>query len=115
MFGNFPNLPNYKLGALTGSICDTITSISNKFEENGIFIYPNPATSFVIINEIDGIIHSSVKLRIFDINRKICYSNEYHNLQKQIKIPLLEFPKGLYLVQILDINGNYWLNRFIKN
>lgn len=115
MLGNFPNLPNYKLGALTGSTCDTITSISNKFEENGILIYPNPATSFVIINEIDGIIHSSVKLQIFDINGKICYSNEYHNLQKQIKIPLLEFPQGLYLVQISDINGNYWLNRFIKN
>ena len=37
-----PNNPDYELGALTGSICDTLTSVKEITGQNVINIFPNP-------------------------------------------------------------------------
>ncbi len=40
-----PNYPNYELGPLVGSPCDTITGVSEfHSDDSGISIYPNPST-----------------------------------------------------------------------
>ena len=43
-FNSIPNHPNYLLGPVTGSICDTVLSVVNMKTENfsGLNIYPNP-------------------------------------------------------------------------
>ena len=42
--GGLPNMPNYNLGPVTGSICDSLTGINKQAElENGIEVYPNPS------------------------------------------------------------------------
>ncbi|MBL7778914.1 MAG: hypothetical protein JNK66_11550, partial [Chitinophagales bacterium] len=47
-----PNFPNYRLGALPNSPCDTLgTSISQPTTRNPqLTIFPNPATEFVVID-----------------------------------------------------------------
>ena len=48
-----PNFVNYRLGALTGSACDTLTGLNNTQQserEKQIKVYPNPASSFVVVD-----------------------------------------------------------------
>jgi hypothetical protein len=43
--GGVPNFPNYRLGALAGSPCDTLTSINEQAaQEQTIKVFPNPAS-----------------------------------------------------------------------
>jgi hypothetical protein len=47
-FAAMPNYPDYRLGALEGSPCDTILSATKEpLQENGLRLYPNPASTFV--------------------------------------------------------------------
>lgn len=48
-----PNFPNYRLGALTGSPCDTLTGLNDieRAEKEKILkVFPNPATDFITID-----------------------------------------------------------------
>ncbi|MFM2305967.1 MAG: Secretion system C-terminal sorting domain, partial [Bacteroidota bacterium] len=46
-----PNFPNYRLGALTGSGCDTLTHVGLLSEDEAqIKVYPNPASEFVVVD-----------------------------------------------------------------
>lgn len=47
-----PNYPNYQLGAISGSPCDTLTSLNEhlSIDENPLHIYPNPAVAHATIN-----------------------------------------------------------------
>ena len=99
-----PNHPNYYLGRLVGSPCDTIpTSINELQEHNFRFrIYPNPVTSnnlsigYLLPQNTKGI------FQIFDINGKVVFkyvlppwSNEQHFVLPQLK-------DGLYNCVILS-------------
>lgn len=73
-----PNFPNYRLGALPGSPCDTLTGLGETEraeKERLLKVFPNPATDFVtidygftdwskggvvleIVNELGQVIHS---------------------------------------------------------
>ncbi len=115
------NFPHYRVD--DPYPCDSTISIplntdvenDFNFRDNKIFVYPNPASTFIIIHDIKGSIHSPVNIRLININGKICYSNKFNNLQDEIKIPLLDFPNGMYFIQIFDNYGNFWLDKFIKN
>jgi hypothetical protein len=48
-----PNFPNYRLGALPGSPCDTLTGLNDVAraeKEKLLKVFPNPATNFVTID-----------------------------------------------------------------
>ncbi|MFN8298618.1 MAG: T9SS type A sorting domain-containing protein [Chitinophagales bacterium] len=46
-----PNFPNYRLGALAGSPCDTLTHIgAPTLSDLQIKLYPNPASEYVVID-----------------------------------------------------------------
>ena len=46
-----PNHPNYFLGPVTGSICDSLTiGINEFFPDENLAISPNPATNLITIN-----------------------------------------------------------------
>jgi len=45
-----PNFPYYKLGADSGSICDTISAVNNiRFDSTAISVFPNPSNDIVNI------------------------------------------------------------------
>jgi hypothetical protein len=52
-----PNMPNYNLGALEGSECDTLATAVNNLPEihNEIIIYPNPATNYFLIKQSSSV------------------------------------------------------------
>ncbi|MBL0103712.1 MAG: T9SS type A sorting domain-containing protein [Bacteroidetes bacterium] len=58
-----PNMPNYNLGPLHGSICDSLSSgIHEQLSENAIRIFPNPFIDAVSIRSVLPI-HANVIIR----------------------------------------------------
>ncbi|MEZ4978931.1 MAG: T9SS type A sorting domain-containing protein [Chitinophagales bacterium] len=100
-----PNFPNYRLGALTGSACDTlgvgIKELSTKIE---ILLNPNPANTYV---EIDyGFFpwqsKSEAVLQIHNLlGEKVFSMSLPHYSGKQI-IDISKFAAGVYFVGVYD-------------
>lgn len=108
-----PNMPNYDLGPLAGSPCDTLTSIHSKPVENYHFeIIPNP-----VVNEFKVSLSNKLKpenyfeLQIFNSNGQIVYENIKYKLDN--KIIFSNFSAGLYAIRITK-NGQQWYSKFIK-
>lgn len=91
-----PNNPDYELGALTGSICDSLTSIAENVQHDSKFkILPNPNDGNFTINfELPQ--NRSGTFEIFDINGRKIFSQilpQWSTLQ-QINLPGIS--NGLY-------------------
>ena len=97
-----PNNPDYELGALVGSGCDTITGIShlNPPKEDLINIYPNPAKDFVFIKCTGSIIYE-----ITDVAGKQ-YKQGNFDLEGNavVSINIEELMQGVYIVKATQEN-----------
>tara|TARA_B110000037_G_C17113580_1_gene502832 strand:+ start:74 stop:754 length:681 start_codon:yes stop_codon:yes gene_type:complete len=76
-----------------------------------VSIFPNPATKFVNINNVD--ISVINKIEIYNvIGRKVFESK---NLSSDNKIDFNDFNKGVYILKLLDVNNNnYYTKNIIK-
>jgi hypothetical protein len=99
-----PNNPNYDLGPLVGSGCDTITSISAApyHSETNLFVYNNSEWEIAFINAKDlkgkfGVIS------IYDLQGKLVHQSSIpiNNGTCTRDVSTQPFSKGMYLVQIL--------------
>ena len=96
-----PNFPNYRLGALTGSPCDTLTGVSNiPLHEFKFNVYPNPNNGeFQIAYQLPQ--NKSGIIEILDINGKLLWSRNlpaWSTTQKLILDDML--PQGFYLIRL---------------
>jgi hypothetical protein len=90
-----PNHPNYYLGRLVGSACDTLTNI-NEIEHDFKFkIFPNPNNgNFKIMYLLPQ--NKTGRLEIFDLNGRVVYSQ---NLPQWSTLQFISLPKisnGVY-------------------
>ena len=106
-----PNMPNYRLGALIGSSCDTLHTGINDLEtgKNGLRVYPNPATDYISISLLQY--HKSAKLSIYDALGKEVYRNE--NMYLDDTIDVRKFSSGIYLIKVSSDDGDL-TGRFVK-
>lgn len=108
-----PNMPNYDLGSLTGSPCDTLTSIhSELYFEPRIEIFPNPVTDHFKINS--SIITNAdlfIEIKIFNSNGKLVLEDKMHKIGDEINFN--EYAAGLHAIT-LSRNGRQWFSKFIK-
>ncbi len=112
-FYSLPNMPNYNLGALVGSLCDTLTSLNQDIKNNKSFeIYPNPVTEYFTIRnssvENSGNVYD---IKIFDSSGMLVYKDQ--NYFPGVSVSFRDFPSGLYAVN-LTRNGRQWFSKFIK-
>lgn len=98
-----PNNPDYELGPLAGSPCDTITGVDESTEFINLEIAPNPFSDYFIIN-IPYVSDRSISISIYDMHgREIIqetakvYANAF-----QKRISMKEFPNGIYVIKIFD-------------
>jgi hypothetical protein len=97
-YWGLPNNPDYELGALAGSGCDTLTNLTpdpSPLGERGIKVYPNPASDFVFIRlkgkttvEITTMTGLMLKKQLFNYNEEAIVS-----------IPLSNFAQGVYQIK----------------
>ncbi|MEM8526032.1 MAG: T9SS type A sorting domain-containing protein [Bacteroidota bacterium] len=95
---SLPNHPNYRLGAWEGSPCDTIESVNvsntNIFEKASIDLYPNPTNDVLNIEINTSTPYQSMEIQIYDLlGKQLGIFNDISSLP-------LNYPKGLYLLQI---------------
>ena len=94
---------NYRLGALIGSGCDTLTGINTvQNEKPGVKIYPNPASNRITVSLMHY--HRDARLYIYDAIGREVYHNESMYLDADIDVSGLA--SGIYLVKILSPDGD---------
>lgn len=96
-----PNFPNYRLGALAGSPCDTLTGMSNiPLHEFKFKVYPNPNNGvfqigYQLPQNKPGIVE------ILDINGKLLWSRNLPAWSTTQKIIIDDtIPQGFYLIRL---------------
>ncbi|MDQ3051824.1 MAG: T9SS type A sorting domain-containing protein [Bacteroidota bacterium] len=100
-YAGLPNNPDYDLGPLAGSLCDSLTSISEpiKNSEASIYIYYAPGWDKAFINA-DKLKGHHYRLRVLDIVGKEVYS-ENGNLNSPYftrDLNCASFASGIYLL-----------------
>ena len=106
-----PNHPNYYLGRLVGSPCDSLTSINDLSEHNFRFsISPNPTNgNFKIIYLLPQ--NKSGTLEVFDINGRTVFKQSLPQWSTLQYISLPKLSSGVYNCAITS--GNERVNKKI--
>jgi hypothetical protein len=106
-FGTVPNHPNYYLGPVENSGCDTLSGIKNSYltQEQILKVVPNPSTNgafginYVLAQNQSGL------LQVFDINGKKVHEQSLPQWStfQQINVPHLA--NGIYSLRLQSGNG----------
>ena len=104
---NVPNLPNYDLGPLEGSPCDTLFNSTPivSIDESNFRLVPNPAKEWL------NIIYSTNEdclLTLHDINGKQVASVSLFHYFKNRLLNVSELPPGVYLAAVSCQGERVW-------
>ena len=97
-----PNYPNYRLGPVRGSICDTLLSSEVNYGKGGEFtLYPNPTEGQVTV-ELDLISwdRDDVTLSVYDALGRQLYRHVYNRWSYIHEIEAGTLPPGVYFVRL---------------
>jgi hypothetical protein len=108
----FPNLfvlatpvhPNYRLGALEGSPCDTLTvGVAEAPKPSSEFrLYPNPAQGQVVLElPAEWTRVDAVQYRLYNALGALAHSGTAAEGTETVFVPLTGLPDGLYVCQVL--------------
>jgi hypothetical protein len=105
-FGTVPNHPNYYLGPVENSGCDTLSGIKNIFlsQEQVLKVVPNPSTngtfgiSYVLAQNQKGL------LQVFDINGKKVHEQSLPQWSTFQHINVPHLANGIYSLRLLAGN-----------
>ncbi|MEI7802520.1 MAG: T9SS type A sorting domain-containing protein [Bacteroidota bacterium] len=115
-FFGLPNMPNYNLGKLVGSPCDTLTSIQNENlkTKSSVRIFPNPATEQLTIELLRQAQHDSnqFEIEITDVMGRIIYKEQSYSHLSIIHCQL--FSAGIYFVKVYMNDGIVEVRKFVK-
>lgn len=109
--GSLVHYPNYRLGELKGSPCDTVGGISStetlSIPVSGFDLYPNPATHEVVLELNHWLQHDcSYKVTIWSTMGISAYNGVLPAWAYQHRIPVHALPPGLYIVELRNEHGS---------
>ncbi|MBP6334349.1 MAG: T9SS type A sorting domain-containing protein [Bacteroidia bacterium] len=96
-----PNMVNYNLGPVTGSICDSLnTGISeNKEKSNPFIISPNPVKHWINIYQRENFTNGKpIHATLFNLQGKIVLEKEMNAYD--YSIPVSDLSIGVYVLQL---------------
>ncbi len=105
-----PNMPNYELGVLKGSSCDTIRP--PKPIHDIIKIYPNPVSENLTIELPTG--SKKVHINIYNMLGEIVLSYTSEQIQNdKVELSLKHLARALYSTRI-NVDGNNYVGKLVK-
>jgi hypothetical protein len=115
---SLPNFPNYRLGALTGSACDTISTLSADLraeKEKNLKIFPNPTNDMVTIDYgFTDWNKGEVSLEIANQLGQVVYTQKLPMYSGYQRIDVSKFANGLYTAFIKRQNTVVATAKFVK-
>ncbi len=114
MVGGLPIMPNYALGPVINSECDSLSQWSNHDWTKTIKLYPNPITDELYLSSTDSSYFPELYLELFDFNGKQVRSFQSAHNQLNHKISLVDLPAAWYCLRISDLKGKSISKNLIK-
>ncbi len=115
--GGIPNFPNFRLGRLVGSPCDTLGIYWGEEELNSelvsITAYPNPADNFITFNLTISNHNRPLQLQIYDFLGRHINSISVAPLQGAIRYDVRSLPAGVYMGVLRNENTQIAKVKFI--
>ena len=115
---SMPYFPNYRLG--TGQpVCDSTLSLPTSIPvvslpEEGLRIWPNPASGDCRVMLAPGVLRSAVSLDVVDMwGRSVLTRDLSNNYNEVIPIDLSRIVPGIYFIRIIGRQGERWVERLV--
>ena len=106
----FPNFPNYELGRISGSACDTVySSISELEKEKEVSVFPNPSLTGIFNFRFDDKSVEIKSLEVTDITGRIINSL----LNKSNQLNLSSAADGIYFYRVKTNKGKMYNGKII--
>jgi hypothetical protein len=99
-----PVHPNYRLGALPGSPCDTLTVSANEATKplEDMHLYPNPAQDRAVLElPAEWTRGGAAQYRLYNALGALAHSGTAAEGAETVFVPLAGLPDGLYVCQVL--------------
>ena len=109
-----PNIPNFKLGTLNGSVCDSLTSTVNSDINRNISVSPNPTDGLVKVTGSHLRIDTGVRISLFDITGKRHHPTINYKNNNEIVLDMEDLSSGLFLIQ-LELENRVYSIRVLKH
>ncbi|MFN0275226.1 MAG: T9SS type A sorting domain-containing protein [Chitinophagales bacterium] len=94
-----PNMPNYNLGALAGSPCDTITALQEAENKNSIDVYPNPAKNYFYITT------NLTETVYYTLQNSLGQTISEGSFSQNTMLPAQNLTCGIYFLQVKNVEG----------
>jgi Secretion system C-terminal sorting domain len=110
--GGLPHHPNFRLGPLVGSACDTLSTPTAQLLPSGWRLYPNPVSDELVLGLPDG--YAVADLRVWCVNalgQHLPLSARYDH--KDLLLNVQELPNGTYFLQVEEPNGHRLSRQFV--
>ncbi len=101
---SLPNFPNFRLGTLEGSPCDTLETVSVEEvgDKAGVEVFPNPAQNELTIHYQSK---TDLTFTLYDLNGQLIFQDQLTTNGRQKIINVAAISSGLYLYKALDQYG----------
>ncbi|MBL0310148.1 MAG: T9SS type A sorting domain-containing protein [Bacteroidetes bacterium] len=114
-----PSFPNYRLGKLAGSECDTITGLSEMGrteKENVLRVFPNPATTDVTVDYgfTDWSKSGNVTMDVTNELGQIVWQQRLPQYSGFQRVNVSSYPSGIYITYIKRNNQIIATAKFAK-
>jgi hypothetical protein len=113
-----PHFPNYRLGPLSGSACDTLTGLDDEAraaKEQILKVFPNPAKDVVTIDYgFTNWNKGEVQLEITNALGQVVYEQHVPMYSGFQRLDVAEFAAGVYTTYIKRNNSIVAISKFVK-
>jgi hypothetical protein len=102
--GTIPNYPNYRLGKLDGSVCDTLTGSPPAPQRGDLaLLYPNPTSNSVTVKVQQDELLKNVSL--YNLIGEKVMEQDVSSFVSELNINVAALLKGIYLVKVKTNKG----------
>ncbi|MEP7197337.1 MAG: T9SS type A sorting domain-containing protein [Saprospiraceae bacterium] len=108
--GILPYFPNYKLGPMKGSDCDSLTNVQEVIK-NEFKIYPNPTENTIHIKSVRVL--DELQTTIYDCQGNMFINRTFQN-ESEVDLDLSLLSSGIYFLKINSDNKMLHFKKIIK-